>query len=296
MRRLTCIVVALAVLACSRLPIGARDADRPIPAEPMPLFADGTAPAGAAGGAYDGAGRVIFDVFPGGQGPATAHVSTYGAVGWSAPVPALTGFGAWHAGAQVSPDGRRLYFESVRRDPPVMDREDTDLWVAERSGDAWVGARPLGPPFDSPHNEHGVTVSARGTICINSNRREITAHHDILCARRAETGWDAPTPLDSAVNGPSADIAPFIDPAERFLLFASNRAGGAGAFDLYISVNRGGRWQPARTLGPAVNTAGSESNPAVSPDGRRLLFSRNVDGRSRLYEVRFDERWLESEP
>ena len=96
--------------------------------------------------------------------------------------------------------------------------------------------------------------------------------------------------FDSAVNGPSADIAPFIDPAERFLLFASNRAGGAGAFDLYVSVNRGGRWQPARALGPAVNTAASESNPAVSPDGRRLLFSRNVDGRSRLYEVRFDER------
>jgi hypothetical protein len=262
--------------------------------EPTPLFADGIAPPGAGGGTYDGDARIIFDVFPGGQAPARAHVSRRTATGWSVPAPTIAGFDAWHAGAQVSPGGTRLYFESIRRDPPVPEREDTDLWIADRMGDGWGNARPLGAPFDSPFQEHGVTVSTRETICINSNRRGITAHHDILCARRSGTGWKAPTPLDSAVNGPSADIAPFLDPAERFLLFASNRAGGAGAFDLYVSVRRDGAWQPAVPLRGAVNSAASESNPAVSPDGRRLLFTRNVGGRATLHELRFDARWLEA--
>jgi Tol biopolymer transport system component len=96
------------------------------------------------------------------------------------------------------------------------------------------------------------------------------------------------------VNGPSADIAPFIDADERFVLFASNRTGGAGDFDLYISLRRDGAWQPAVSLGPVVNTAASESNPAVSPDGVRLLFSRGDGNRVVLHEMRFDPRWLDS--
>jgi Tol biopolymer transport system component len=42
-----------------------------------------------------------------------------------------------------------------------------------------------------------------------------------------------------------------------------------------------------------VNTAASESNPAVSPDGERLLFSRGDGNRVVLHEMRFDPRWLD---
>jgi hypothetical protein len=266
---------------------------RPTPAEPTPLVFAGGAIPGAGGGAYDGATNVVFDVNPGGQIAAKLHLSRYSAGGWSLPVPAIPNFDAWHVGGQVSPDGKRLYFESTRRDPAVPGREDTDLWVADRVDDAWAHPRPLGPPFDTPFNEHGVTISSEGTVCINSNRRGSTAGHDILCSRRLRNGWQPPVPLGGTINGPSADIAPFIDAEERFLLFASNRAGGNGAFDLYISVRRGDEWKPAISLGSGVNSSASESNPAVSPDGTRLLFSRSTAGRAVLHETQFDPRWLD---
>ena len=169
-------------------------------------------------------------------------------MGWTEPVPAIADFAERNTSAQASTDGARLYFESARREPAIAEREDVDLWVAERVGDGWGRARPLGAPFDSPHNEHNVT------------------------------------------------IAPFIDADERFVIFASNRPGGAGAFDLYISHQRDGAWQPAVSLGPTVNTAASESNPALSPDRERLLFSRTVGERVVLHEMRFDPRWLEPRP
>ncbi len=285
--------IAGGLLACSSLLTRSDMPGRPIPSEATPLVFAGGAIPGAGGGAYDGADNVMFDVNPGLPIAAKLHFSRYSAGGWSRPVPAIPSFDAWHVGGQVSSDGKRLYFESTLRDPPVADREDTDLWIAERIGNAWGNPRRIGPPFDTPFNEHGVTISTRATICINSNRRGITAGHDILCARRSGSGWEPPVPLDSAVNGPSADIAPFIDAEERFLLFASNRPGGNGAFDLYISVKRDGRWKAATPLGPAVNTVASESNPAVSTDGRRLLFSRSAAGRAVLHEVRFDPRLLD---
>jgi WD40-like Beta Propeller Repeat len=290
------IVIAGGFLACSHALERRAEVGSTPPSEPTPLtFADGTAPPGAGGGTYDEAGSIIFDVFPADRSPAKIHRSHYTAAGWTAPIPAITGFDHWHAGGSVSPDGSRLYFESTRRDPGQTGREDSDLWVADRRGKAWGNARPAGPPFDSPHNEHNVTISSRQTICINSNRPGVTAAHDILCARRSVNGWEAPRPLGAAVNSPSRDIAPFISPEERFLLFSSNRPGGAGEYDLYISVNRTGEWQPAINLGPGVNSAASESNPAVSRDGRRLLFSRSIGGRVTMYEVRFDPSWLRNE-
>jgi hypothetical protein len=291
--RIVIMVVAALSSACSARRERSDEAPRPIPAEPTPLtFAGGAAPQRAGGGTYDGRATVLFDVFPGGQVVTKLYLSRHSAAEWSAPAPAIRGFDAWHAGGHVSVDGTRLYFESSRRDPAVTGREDTDLWVADRQGEAWGNARPLGPPFDTPHNEHNVTVSARETVCINSNRGGVTAGHDIMCAHRSGATWQEPYALDSAVNGPTADIAPFIDPEERFLVFASNRPGGAGAFDLYISVRRGGHWSPAIALGAGVNSAASESSPAVSPDGRRLLFSRTVAERVVLHEVRFDPRWI----
>ena len=274
-----------------------REVQRSSSAAPWPIeFAAGTTPARAGAGAYDGSNAILFDVTPNGEAPIRVHRSRYEPAGWTEPLPAIADFAERNTSAQISPDGARLYFESTRREPVIAEREDVDLWVAERFGDAWGNARPLGAPFDSPHNEHNVTISGHETICINSNRRGVTAGHDILCARRTAAGWDEPQPLDASVNGPSADIAPFLDADERFLIFASNRPGGAGAFDLYISLRRDGAWQPAVSLGAIVNTAASESNPAVSPDRSRLLFSRTVGDRVVLHEMRFDPRWLEPRP
>jgi hypothetical protein len=42
-----------------------------------------------------------------------------------------------------------------------------------------------------------------------------------------------------------------------------------------------------------VNTPAAESNPALSRDGRRLLFSRSSGDRVVPHEIRFDPLWLE---
>jgi hypothetical protein len=288
--------VAAGLLACTRAIEQQPDRSLPVLYGATPVtFADEGAPPGAGGGTYDGAGNILFDVMPVDQLPPRIYLTVYTLRGWSTPVLAIRGFRAWHAGGAVSPDGTRLYFESTHRDATATEREDSDLWVADRQRDGWGNARPVGPPFDSPYNEHYATISSRGTICINSNRPGATAGHDILCARRVASGWEDPRPLGAPVNGPSREIAPFIDPDERFIVFSSNRPGGAGDYDLYISVNRNGEWQPAISLGARVNSEASESNPAVSRDGRRLLFSRSIGGRVTMYEVAFSPRWLQAE-
>lgn len=55
------------------------------------------------------------------------------------------------------------------------------------------------------------------------------------------------------------------------LYFASNRPGGLGGFDLYVSYFQEGKWSKPENLGPEVNTAGNEITPFF--DGDKLYFA-----------------------
>jgi hypothetical protein len=63
------------------------------------------------------------------------------------------------------------------------------------------------------------------------------------------------------------------------LFFDSNRGGGYGGWDIYVSRRKSlsEPWEEAVNLGPRVNSAGSEYNPCISPDKRELFFVRNDD-------------------
>ncbi len=62
------------------------------------------------------------------------------------------------------------------------------------------------------------------------------------------------------------------------IVWSSDRAGGAGGWDLWQAVLRDGRWQDPTPL--AFNTAGDEVDPFFSHDGAWLYFASNAcDGR-----------------
>ena len=62
------------------------------------------------------------------------------------------------------------------------------------------------------------------------------------------------------------------------IIFSSNRPGGYGGYDLYISGIRDGHWFKPVNLGPVINSAYDEISPYMTPDGRTLYFSSNSTG------------------
>jgi len=55
------------------------------------------------------------------------------------------------------------------------------------------------------------------------------------------------------------------------LYFASNRPGGYGGFDIYVSYFEDGKWSKPENLGPEVNSTGNEITPFF--DGEQLYFA-----------------------
>lgn len=61
------------------------------------------------------------------------------------------------------------------------------------------------------------------------------------------------------------------------LFFSSNRSGGFGSVDLYISFkDKAENWTKAKNMGELINTKSIEFAPRLSPDGKYLFFNRGA--------------------
>ncbi len=81
------------------------------------------------------------------------------------------------------------------------------------------------------------------------------------------------------------------------LYFTSNRKGGYGGLDIFISVRgEDGEWGIPENLGPEINTKYNEESPYITADGRTLYFSSyghyNMGGYDVFYSTRLDDgKW-----
>jgi hypothetical protein len=79
---------------------------------------------------------------------------------------------------------------------------------------------------------------------------------------------------------------PYISAQEDYLIFFSDRKGGYGDNDLYISFNKNGKWSIPQNLGSKVNTAISEFCPGVDTKNDMFYFSRTeMIGRQRVENI-----------
>jgi hypothetical protein len=94
------------------------------------------------------------------------------------------------------------------------------------------------------------------------------------------TSWQAPVNLGPVVNSSATDAGPAVSKKGTSLYFNSNRPGGLGANDLWVTQwnETAGTWGLPLNLGPAVNGAGIDASPALSRDEHWLFFHSNRGG------------------
>ncbi len=217
---------------------------------------------------------------------ATIYVSHKARDGWS--TPEVAPFSGTYSDIDpfVSPDGRRLYFSSIR---PVdgVPRSDIDLWMVERTRQGWGEPVHLGDAVNDPAaDELYPSVDAHGRLYFASGPffPQPGKHFDIFAAARHGAGFAPRAALGPGVNTTPAatdaglqdawEFNPEISADGRTLLFTSLRPGGYGLGDLYVSTRKRGTWGAARNLGPVVNTDADEYHPTLSRDRRELYFVR----------------------
>lgn len=206
---------------------------------------------------------------------------------WTRPAP--VSFSSRHADVDhfMTRDGRRMYFCSNRSlEPGGEPRPDADIWVSTRSGEGWGEPRHLGPTVNSERDDYYPTLADDGSLYLSSRREGGVGESDIYRAPVVGGEFRAPVNLGSAINTRFSEFDPFVSPDQSYLIFASERPGGHGSSDLYISFRApDGSWTRARNMGPDVNSDSSDFTPMLTPDGKFLFLTSDRGGASDLYWI-----------
>ncbi|NVK21189.1 MAG: PD40 domain-containing protein [Kangiellaceae bacterium] len=143
----------------------------------------------------------------------------------------------------------------------------------ERIGNGWSEVKMLQAPFDSIPIMR-LTSSSKDTIFFDEFKEDMTG--DIRYSTHESEGYSPPNILDRKITlGKS--FHPFIAPDESYLIFDSEREGGFGDSDLYISFKQqDGSWGNPVNLGKDINTDAWEAAASVTPDGKYLFFHRMI--------------------
>ncbi|HMC98529.1 MAG TPA: OmpA family protein, partial [Ferruginibacter sp.] len=99
---------------------------------------------------------------------------------------------------------------------------------------------------------------------------------DLYYSARTNTGWSEPQNIGRVINTEFWESSPSLSPDKKDLYFSSNRPGGYGGKDIWVSHRQSnGRWGEPVNLGPTINTEGDEGCPFMHADNRTLYFNSN---------------------
>jgi hypothetical protein len=179
----------------------------------------------------------------------------------------------------ISPDGLELYFISSR----PGGYGGNDMYVARRTTrtSPWGLPSSLGPKVNTPYAEAGLSVSSDGLELYFASGRGGPGRVggiDLYVSTRATTQdlWGDPENLGPAVNSPSWEQVPSLSPDGRLLFFISDRPGGYGDYDIWMTrrASHTAAWEPAVNLGPTINSPDVDLGGCLAPDGSTLYFAR----------------------
>lgn len=95
-----------------------------------------------------------------------------------------------------------------------------------------------------------------------------------LSALGADGIWTPAQKLQGRINSISQESHASFGLDDNSIIFSSNRSGGRGGFDLYISNHKEGlTWKRPKSLGKIINTEYDENTPQVCPNNKTLFFS-----------------------
>jgi len=183
---------------------------------------------------------------------------------------------------------------------------DEDFYIAHRdSCGGWFIARDMGSPPNSPRHEGAQMLSADGHYlffqrCGNRSENGWEGGGcDLYFSYTEQEGWSQPVPFGATINTPGFEGMPSLSSDNRELYFVSDREGGQGGKDIWVSRFQDGLWQIPENLGPEINTPYDETAPFIASDNKTLYFTSDghpgLGGNDIFFSRKVNGRWQRPE-
>lgn len=162
--------------------------------------------------------------------------------------------------------------------PPTPEPDSTD-----KEGFGKLVVKNLGPVINGEASDFGPTITADGRTMFFVSRREGGLGGDDFWKTTSNEGndtvWFQPG-NERQINSDVGDGAASIAADGQTIYFSTSRnTTERNDQNLWTATLDGREWKNVREVGPPINTTSWETHPSISPDGKRLFFASNREGR-----------------
>lgn len=156
------------------------------------------------------------------------------------------------------------------------DDGDENLYTSQLINGSWSVPKSISDKINTTANEGTCSISADGRTLVftSCDGKNSLGSCDLYMSKKIGEEWTTPENLGSSVNTPFWEAQPSLSNDGRILYFSSDRQGGYGRKDLWMSeLKENNTWTKAINLGDIINTASDEISPFVHANGHTLFFA-----------------------
>lgn len=177
-------------------------------------------------------------------------------------------------GTSLSNHGRILFFTSERDGYQK-------IYVCERTSGGWSEPVELNDFINSGKQNGTIGITPDGQYMIFASYKHYIkgfGRTDLYSAHKSNGIWSDIQNLGEIINSEYWDSQPFLSSDGNTLFFVSDRPGGYGGTDIYMSKWTGRNWGKPLNLGPTINTEYDEMAPVIASDNKTFTFASNRPG------------------
>ena len=187
----------------------------------------------------------------------------------------------------VSGDGKTMVFTAEKK-------FYTGVFMSKKEGGKWSHPVNLLPQLGIDGDCETTSISHDGTELYLYREDELVGNLYVSYFKNGE--WSNIKKLGKNISTKYWESHASISPDGQKLYFTSNREGGFGELDIYVSQRKDdGSWGKAENLGATVNTQWREDTPFITSDGKKLFFSseghRNMGGFDLFVSHKTSDGW-----
>ena len=146
-----------------------------------------------------------------------------------------------------------------------------DIYISHKKNGAWSPPEKLGANINTPFHDAAIAFAPDGKQVLIYYS---VGNGDIFVSNFDDGNWSKPKPLNANINSRYRELSASLTADGKKLYFSSDRPGGYGGLDIYISELRDdGTWGTAVNAGPKINTKEDEDAPFIHPEDNMLYFS-----------------------
>lgn len=164
---------------------------------------------------------------------------------------------------------RRKRFEEEKLNADGQYNED--IYISYYENNSWQKPKGISPNINTEAHQASIGLTPDGQQLFIYNGEDAGT---ILTSYLTGDEWSEPENLGESINTRYRETHASLSADGKYLYFTSNRPGGYGGLDIYLSEKlKNGNWGKAKNLGPSINTSSDEEGPFIHHDGITLYFS-----------------------